>query len=615
MQFLSNFRWPTITPCGLTYSTIDENKSISVDGSFDDWSDVDNTIFDPTFDSDAQDLEHLSVAKNESGLFLHIKLRDGHEASSLRINFKSLAEQQDHSITSSSPYNFVFEQGQLLQSIDDQLVVIPSINYQLVKNGSHLEIFLSRYLIGEITSWPVWGVTVSSTHQGVVLDQLGPAIYQSLIYPNNNNLTVQRCTQNIGEFPYTLFFLHTSNIPQLEVDVLSSSMWHVITALTPLHSRAKTLGTFSTLASGFSLNDQFFDLYQPKSDYLSSISKDYFNSEHLIFGGLLHVTSRYLNEHTTNTHDAIKEIFAHAMAYSYLAKHAGHHYWLARFKQVMMPNSNDPLLLSFVLSHSISATDLFEHWVASRNFAELVSSISTQSISAQISDWITDSMTELQLGNGTLSDVGLLQDSDQDQLPNFFEIVNQTDTNVADSDQDGWPDFAEFVLNSGSNSRPDLIMQDGNINDWFRMLPQAFRADSNLLSKECKGGDILKSLSLFNNESIGIAAELQKDGEPVNWEVFIQMPYKNKSWLISTTSNSNKVVVYNIKSKRRIIKSIPLPYTINPNQLELMISINALNLDTMFSKNDKLIAKLRTTSIDGSYVCDDTPWVTVLNAK
>lgn len=586
-------------------------ETFKVDGEASEWAPLPKVLSDAAGDAEASaeiTLGAVALAGADLAVLLQAQVSD---QVSLNLEFKN-AYLRGGVLGSDHLLNLRVYRGALERTVRGSWQAVPAEWGGVGISGPNVEIRLSRGLIGEILTYPVWSIRAFTRHEAlsVIGDTTQSVLFSSWLDPDKPQFTLSTCKEWYTQHqpielvevreanptlspPDTLETLvkiqaHISQLGRLAIDATTLAFHGEIPPLLQLP-------VFETVGSAVLPSfDGPYDAVAINLQPFTSSGIDVFPDGAVFRRLTARLVEAYLLKMYPASPPGLRLAVNNALVDHLVRDAFGSSYFFDAYRDYLVPNDED-VAWGHVLSGVRTGDQLVEAW---RRLAG----------GASVTTVFNDVPRE-----NSLVQVG---DSDHDGLPDHYEAVYGTDPQRQDTDGDFWSDLAEVVNSEdplAQARQPSRIMPDGNFDDWLTLFPQKVHVDQGHSNICPVAADINFYAALATKDELLIGAVAREfwDDEPrASWEVIIDLPNAKRQFLISVPSDSYRTIVKNPETGK-VLLQIERAFPQGRKTVEWVFRRQELKLDAGFDEPDSIRIRIRTLfhdTADKDNYCDETAW-------
>jgi len=522
-------------------------KPIVIDGSFSDWVSPAGNLSDPAGDAiDGFDLTSWKIAASGDDVVLAVAYKvpvDG----SLNLEFGGGAVVKN-AVRRDLRRLFRVSDGALQQFHNGQWEGVRT-EFGVVASGvDGTEIWLSRRLLGDVVTWPLWWVRLFTRDErvGQIMDSTAAAYFPSMLATDQPTFKVGRCVHwassvggvdvsEISTSPgdsgapfFGLVRLALDRVQSILSRPLPMSHLAILVATADLPEMSQSTGidpSYTGDGGGNALGSAglagvyrglLVDARRFRADRLDDFPEGAFFVE--TAGQLLDLGLRDIFPRAPIL---VEQALRQALLDVLVPQQLGKSYWLDSIRPgvaaflaastqeqaVPLPSAaadsasgrTKAVAFGHLLGNELGPAQLLAVWSAAATAAaaDTISGIDAfkAALVASCGNDAAKCDRLSSLLHGWLDAAAFvapftaaaLDDDDLDGLPNFLEARLGTDPKRADSDGDGWTDMAEWLAGTdpqNAGSHPQSIIADGDFSDWQELLPKRL-AVVNTSSGQC----------------------------------------------------------------------------------------------------------------------------------
>ena len=645
-----------------------------IDGGFADWVGLAGNLADPSGDAnDPYDLTDAKIAASGEDIVIAMTFKVPVGAS-LNLEFGGVSLVKNV-VNRNLRRLLRLNEGLVQQFQNDRWQDVAADLATVATGTDGTEIWLSRRLLGDVLAWPLWWVKLLARdeHLDRIMDSTAAVYFPSVLAVDQPAFTVGHCVNwanrkgnvSVSEIRSVAGDQATASRIFGLVRIVLDRVQALLIRPLPINSLAVLVGSndWSELSESIGIGAAYTGVGNAKGTCdpeLSSLDRGMFIDSRRFSPDSLDILpeGNFFIEATSQLLDlALKESFQNAPVLLALAmrqalldglmmQQFGQSYVLDRFRLGVAPflvGSDQALPVSLtappsataarlakavgfghLLSSELNATELQNAWAAAGT-AEAASSVDAfkaalvascgqdgprcARLTSLLHGWLDESAYAAPFAPQ------VLDDDDQDGLPNFMEARIGTDPKRADTDGDGWTDRAEVVLGTDplvASSHPHSIVPDGDFSDWQELLPKRL-AIVNTASGQCPRAaaiDFYAALTTPADLLIGaVASDFWPDEPMARWEITLDLPKENQQFLLTSTAGSHEVLIFKAAQDvpfKRIVRAAPVAR----RSFELAIDRGMLGIKTDLSAPGAVKLRLRTVFIADKkpILCSQSDW-------
>lgn len=563
-------------------------KDFSLDGRAQEWADVGTSAY-AWLDHGVNISARMAHHTQGLALFLDYPWQQGDE---LKITFHALSKENSF-ITINRNFQLSFTDANVLLVGDDHSQILGPELADFRQSLEGLEIFISDFLLDGVQFYPVWFMELEIVSEDRRV--LFPTQVRRSLYPGNQDYNLQSCEISWNARNYTIHRVFSDSLPSQTASLLEKLMLNQAQTLAPLLPERENVilvhGPMSSatlealkLAGVLGVNTRSWRYGENRRWDNSILTQQIIQQQvetHLKrYAGYFAHWSKSLS--VLSSFHTFKNKLG---MFSYLQA-------LAHQRSQMADYSPEQLgLYLSIFADQLDLTSLLT-WCQSQQGLLHICIIETL-LGHEDGEQLIESWSQGQSTLGALEPWRLL-DIDGDGVPGGLESQFQTDDSYPDTDFDGWSDLSEIFMGTDPRvpvNHPDGLLIDGNMGDWFNLIPVRVQVDQDEDLGSCADINIAYYSAILIDQSLFISAKLSKKNQSsFKWEVSMQQ--ENAELLLFEISNNSSS--YGLKGGYHI----DLPYLIQGGELEIYKAVNA--------KASELKIQIRV--YEGVKFCDDSPW-------
>lgn len=591
------YKVPDIAPClkrGEHRLPAFAAQAFQVDGQPTEWASIPATIGEPAGDADAaHDLTQVAAAASGDDLALFVGLQPSADTS-LEIDLGGLVSQRGAMAASILRY-FRLYRGVLEERRDGVWGVVPSDLGKMAAGPDGSEVWLSRRLVGEAMSFPLWSISVRTRDGALITDSAPVAYFPSWLDGDRPRYAAALCTGWYTR-PSGVDVLELNDVGVAGEQITSLARLAVDTVETVFHAEPPPVAQMAVLATYSGVDERADqDPYAVTSVNISPFSPTSPNPFPVgpVFRRL---AARLFDLYLLKIHPAADPALRAAVRNALLDHVVRDSFGLSYFFDTYRATLGDASVAwGHVLGGMLTNDQLIDAW------RQLAVGASTHDVFGEVT---------------AESSLALVGDQDRDGLPDHYEAVYGTDPKRDDSDGDGWSDLAEVVTREdplAHTRQPSNIMPDANFDDWLTLFPQKVHVDEGSSSTCPVAADInfYAAIATPNELVIGAVAHEFWENEPrAFWEAVIDLPAAKKQFLISVPSDSYATTVRD-PATGAVLLTIERAFPQGRKTVEWVLRRSELKLTETFDTPDTVRIRIRTLfhgADDKDIYCDETAW-------
>jgi hypothetical protein len=544
---------------------------------------------------------------------------------------------------------------------DGAWIKVPPDSAVLQKSSGAIELKLSRRFLGDILSWPLWGIRVYSidTATNLQTDSTSTTWLPSLLRTDGPEINITECSHWIGRnIDLVLQEISFGNRVQAEKSIgsyraalnrvtdflgespLPTSQFSVLVApwsAVPIEALLIESSHRSVRLDGAFVNQ---NLLSDASQAGDGPSIDFATDAEGLF-------RTWVMTNWSGGSQRLREALTAALTDQFLKENIGLGFWLDHF-----PQGPQFFAEIFLNRSAIETVSHIDAKTAARDFGHFLGlEFATKQImaawreaekvkGAESNDEIFYSLLLNQLSDDSqrerlkpLADGWLngapyndaykpvsIGDSDSDGLFDYYELIEKTNPQAADSDSDGWTDVSEILAKTDPTkkiSSPNSLILDGNFDDWLQLVPQRIHTDLGATGDCPKSGDIVQYSAIAGKNGILIGANTRDfwRAESTGWVVTIEAADGVNSLRLNSKTGSRVYSTagsFGLSRTKYFFRAIPS----GVNSAEWLVKKSEIPPDTEVGHPGPVRINIATVYFDGTdKFCDETGWFSPLSTE